>query len=48
VVGPYFLREMEDKMIKIKQNLKASQDSRKYMLIREKLIGNLKWETMYS
>jgi hypothetical protein len=26
VVGPYLLREMEEKMIKIKQNLKAAQD----------------------
>jgi len=26
MVGPYFLREMEEKMIKIRQNLKVSQD----------------------
>jgi hypothetical protein len=29
VVGPYFLREMEEQMIKIKQNLKAAQDRNK-------------------
>jgi hypothetical protein len=29
VVGPYLLREMEEKMIKIKQNLKAAQDRQK-------------------
>jgi hypothetical protein len=35
-------------MIKIKQNLKASQDRQKIMLIREELTGNLKWVIMYS
>ena len=34
VVGPNFLREMEEQMIKIKQNLKATQDRKKIMLIR--------------
>jgi hypothetical protein len=29
VVGPDLLREMEEKMIKIKKNLKASQDRQK-------------------
>jgi hypothetical protein len=29
VVGPDFLREMEEKMIKIKKNLKATQDRQK-------------------
>jgi hypothetical protein len=29
MVGPYFLREMEEQMIKIKQNLKAAQDRKK-------------------
>jgi hypothetical protein len=29
VVGPYLLREMEEQMLKIKQNLKASQDRQK-------------------
>jgi hypothetical protein len=29
VVGPEFLKEMEDQMIKIKQNLKAAQDRKK-------------------
>jgi hypothetical protein len=29
VVGPDLLREMEEKMLKIKQNLKASQDRKK-------------------
>ena len=47
VVGPDLLREMDEKMIKIKQNLMATQDRKKAMLIREKLTGNLKWVTMY-
>jgi hypothetical protein len=29
VVGPYLLRELEEKMLKIKQNLKSSQDRKK-------------------
>ena len=29
MVGPDFLREMEEKMIKIKKNLKASQERQK-------------------
>jgi hypothetical protein len=29
VVGPEFLKEMEEQMLKIKQNLKASQDRQK-------------------
>ena len=29
VVGPDLLREMEEKMLKIKQNLKVSQDRKK-------------------
>jgi hypothetical protein len=29
VIGPELLREMEDKMLKIKHNLKASQDRKK-------------------
>ena len=29
MVGPDLLREMEEKMLKIKQNLKASQDKQK-------------------
>jgi hypothetical protein len=35
VVGPDFLREMEEKMIKIKKKLKVAQDRKKKMLIRE-------------
>jgi hypothetical protein len=29
VVGPYLLREMEEQILKIKQNLKAAQDMQK-------------------
>jgi hypothetical protein len=46
VIGPYFLREMEEQMIKIKQNLKVSQDRHKNYVDRVELTGNLKWETM--
>jgi hypothetical protein len=48
VVVPYLLREMEEKMAKIKQNLKASYDKRKFMLIKEELTEILKWVTMCS
>jgi hypothetical protein len=30
VVGPYLLREMEEKMVKIRQNLKVAQDRKKH------------------
>jgi hypothetical protein len=29
VLGPEFLKDMEDQMVKIKQNLKAAQDRQK-------------------
>ena len=48
VVGSELLREMEEKMLKIKKNLKVSQDRQKAMLIRVELTGNLKLETLYS
>jgi hypothetical protein len=48
VVGPKLLREMEDQIMKIKQNLKLPNIGRKAMLIREKITENLKWVTMYS
>jgi hypothetical protein len=31
IIGPYLLKEMEEKMEKIKQNLKATQIGRKFM-----------------
>jgi hypothetical protein len=34
VIRPYLLREMEEKMLKIKHNLKVAQDRKKTMLIR--------------
>jgi hypothetical protein len=34
VLGPEFLKDMEDQMVKIKQNLKATQDRQKFMQIR--------------
>jgi hypothetical protein len=46
VIGLDLLREMEEQMIKIKQNLPKT--GRKAMLIRAELIGNLKLGTMYS
>jgi hypothetical protein len=36
VVGPDFLREMEEQMIKIKQNLKAAQDKKKSYVYKGK------------
>jgi hypothetical protein len=35
-------------MVKIKQNLKVSQDRKKIMQIREELTESLKWVTMCS
>jgi hypothetical protein len=48
VVGPYFLREMEEQMIKIKQNLKVAQDRKKIYDDKGRNSGNLKWVIMYS
>jgi hypothetical protein len=47
VAGPYLLREMEKKILKIKKNLKVAKTGRKTMLIREEHTGNLKLGTMY-
>jgi hypothetical protein len=48
MAGPEFLREMEEKMLKIKQNLKVSQDRQKIYADKGRTQGNLKWEIMYS
>jgi hypothetical protein len=48
VIGPELLREMEEKMLTIKHNLKDVEDGKKYMLTRVELIGNLKWVMMFS
>jgi hypothetical protein len=49
VVGPELLKEMEEKMLKIKQNLKACpRQARKVMLIRTGPTGSLKWVIMFS
>ena len=34
IVGPELLKDMEDKMVKIKQNIKVAQDRKKIMQIR--------------
>jgi hypothetical protein len=46
VIGPELLREMEEKMLNIKQNLRAAQDRQK--IYGEELTGNLKWVIMFS
>jgi hypothetical protein len=48
VVGPEFLKEMEEKMMKIKKNLKAAQDRKKFMLIKTEPTESLKWAIMFS
>jgi hypothetical protein len=48
VVGPDLLREMEEQMVKIRQNLKVSQDSKKVAQIKAELTESLKWVTMCS
>ena len=48
VVGPELLKEMEDQMIKIKQNLKAARTGRKVMLIRTEPTESSKWVIMFS
>jgi hypothetical protein len=47
VVGPDLLRQMEEKILKIKKNLKVAKTGRKTMLIRAEHTGNLKLGTMY-
>jgi hypothetical protein len=46
VIGPELLKEMEEKMLNIKQNLRAAQDRQK--IYGEELTGNLKWVIMFS
>jgi hypothetical protein len=47
VIGPDLLKEMEEKMTKIKQNLKASQDRKKSYADKNKFSEILKWVNMY-
>jgi hypothetical protein len=42
VVGPKLLREIEEKMLKIKQNLKASQDKKKNYVDKGRTHGEFK------
>jgi hypothetical protein len=42
VVGPEFLKEMEEKMLKIKQNLKDSQDRQKSYVDKNRTHGEFK------
>jgi hypothetical protein len=46
IIGPELLREMEEKMVKIRKNLKVAQDRKKSYVIKEEHIGNSKWESM--
>jgi hypothetical protein len=48
VVEPEFLKEMEDQMIKIKQNLKVARTGRNVMLIRTEPTEISKWVIMFS
>ena len=48
VVGLDFLREMEEKMIKIKKNLKVAQDRHKIYVDKGRTHRELKCVTMYS
>jgi hypothetical protein len=48
IVGPELLKEMEEQMLKIKQNLKLPKTGRKVMLIKTEPIESLKWAIMFS
>jgi hypothetical protein len=41
LVGPYLLREMEEEMLKIKQNQRFPKTGRKSMRITEEIIGSM-------
>jgi predicted translin family RNA/ssDNA-binding protein len=45
-LGPDLLREMEQEVIRIKQNLKVAQDRQKSMQIEKELTRNSRWEIM--
>jgi hypothetical protein len=46
--GSNFLMEMEEKMERIKQNLKVSQDRKKCYVDKNIVLDILKWGTMFS
>jgi len=46
VVGRDLLKEMEDKMAKINQNLKVARDRQKIYADKNKVLDILKWENM--
>jgi hypothetical protein len=46
VVGKELLREMEEKMVNIKHNLKVGRDRQKSYADKEEHIGNSKWLIM--
>jgi hypothetical protein len=48
IVGPELLKEMEDQMLKIKQNLKVAQDRQKCYADKTESIENSKWVIMFS
>ena len=48
VVGSNLLQEMEEQMVKIKQNLKVSQARQRTYTKKAKILENLKWVTMCS
>jgi hypothetical protein len=48
MVGPDLLWEMEENMVKIRNNLKVAQDNKKTAHIKAEPIEILKWLTMCS
>jgi hypothetical protein len=48
VIGPEFLREMEEKMLKMKHNLKVAKDMQKSYADKGRAHENLKWVIMFS
>jgi transposase InsO family protein len=47
IIGPDLLKEMEEKMTKIRHNLKASQDRQKIYADKNKFLEILKWANMF-
>ena len=46
IEGPDFIKEVEDKIAEIRENLKAAQSARKVMPIKEDVLSPSKLETM--
>jgi hypothetical protein len=48
MVGLDLLREMEEKMVKIRKNVKVSQDMKKTYIDKDQTFREFRWVTMCS